>query len=246
GRYGTLTGAARPVSRTGPPTVSGRWSLLPAHEPDPTHRAHALARTLLDRHGVVTRGAVQAEGVEGGFSATYRILAAFEDSGQARRGYVVEGLGAAQFAMDGAVDRLRAAATARDRGADANSAPQAIVLAAADPANAYGAALPWPEPPNGAGHKPGRKAGSVVVLVDGELVLYLERGGKSLLAWATEPDDPSLTAASGALAGAARAGRLGTITVERANGDPALTSPLARALETAGFVPTPRGLRLRP
>ncbi|MEV5950100.1 ATP-dependent helicase [Streptomyces sp. NPDC051993] len=246
GRYGTLTAAARPASRTGPPTVSGRWSLLPPGEPDPTHRAHALARTLLDRHGVVTRGAVQAEGVEGGFSATYRILAAFEDSGQARRGYVVEGLGAAQFAMDGAVDRLRAAATARDRGADANTAPQAVVLAAADPANAYGAALPWPEPPTGAGHKPGRKAGSMVVLVDGELTLYLERGGKSLLAWAAEPDDPALTAAAAALAGAARAGRLGTVTVERANGDPALTSPLSRALETAGFIPTPRGLRLRP
>ncbi|MFE4874641.1 ATP-dependent helicase [Streptomyces sp. NPDC056682] len=246
GRYGTLTAAARPASRTGPPTVSGRWSLLPPGEPDPTHRAHALARALLDRHGVVTRGAVQAEGVEGGFSATYRILAAFEDSGQARRGYVVEGLGAAQFAMDGAVDRLRAAATARDRGADANTAPQTVVLAAADPANAYGAALPWPEPPTGAGHKPGRKAGSMVVLVDGELTLYLERGGKSLLAWAAEPDDPALTAAATALAGAARAGRLGTVTVERANGDPALTSPLARALETAGFIPTPRGLRLRP
>ncbi|WP_329462674.1 ATP-dependent helicase [Streptomyces sp. NBC_01431] len=246
GRYGTLTAAARPASRTGPPTVSGRWSLLPPGEPDPTHRAHALARALLDRHGVVTRGAVQAEGVEGGFSATYRILAAFEDSGQARRGYVVEGLGAAQFAMDGAVDRLRAAATARDRGADANTAPQAVVLAAADPANAYGAALPWPEPPTGAGHKPGRKAGSMVVLVDGELTLYLERGGKSLLAWAAQPDDPALTAAATALAGAARAGRLGTVTVERANGDPALTSPLARALETAGFIPTPRGLRLRP
>ncbi|MFE3523249.1 ATP-dependent helicase [Streptomyces sp. NPDC059161] len=246
GRYGTLTAAARPASRTGPPTVSGRWSLLPPGESDPTHRAHALARTLLDRHGVVTRGAVQAEGVEGGFSATYRILAAFEDSGQARRGYVVEGLGAAQFAMDGAVDRLRAAATARDRGADANTAPQAVVLAAADPANAYGAALPWPEPPTGAGHKPGRKAGSMVVLVDGELTLYLERGGKSLLAWAAEPDDPALTAAATALAGAARAGRLGTVTVERANGDPALTSPLARALEAAGFIPTPRGLRLRP
>ncbi|KIF77073.1 DEAD/DEAH box helicase, partial [Streptomyces sp. 150FB] len=113
GRYGTLTAAARPASRTGPPTVSGRWSLLPAHEGDRTHRAHALARTLLDRHGVVTRGAVAAEGVEGGFSATYRVLSAFEDSGQARRGYVVEGLGAAQFAVDGAVDRLRAAATAR-------------------------------------------------------------------------------------------------------------------------------------
>ncbi|MGW5531369.1 ATP-dependent helicase [Streptomyces xanthochromogenes] len=246
GRYGTLTAAARPATRSGPPTVSGRWSLLAPREADPTHRAHALARSLLDRHGVVTRGAVQAEGVEGGFSATYRILAAFEDSGQARRGYVVEGLGAAQFAMDGAVDRLRAAATARDRGTDAHTSPQAIVLAAADPANAYGAALAWPEPPGGAGHKPGRKAGSLVVLVDGELVLYLERGGKSLLAWAVEPDDPALTAACGALAAAARAGRLGTITVERANGDPALTSPLARPLEAAGFVPTPRGLRLRP
>ncbi|OAR22490.1 DEAD/DEAH box helicase [Streptomyces sp. ERV7] len=245
GRYGTLTAAARPASRTGPPTVSGRWSLLPGREPDPTHRAHALARTLLDRHGVVTRGAVAAEGVEGGFSATYRILAAFEDSGQARRGYVVEGLGAAQFAMDGAVDRLRAAATARDR-AEARPAPRGVVLAAADPANAYGAALPWPEPPTGAGHKPGRKAGSMVVLVDGELALYMERGGKSLLVWPAEPDDPALLAAVEALAGAALAGRLGTVTVERVNGEAALTAPLARTLESAGFVATPRGLRLRP
>ncbi|MEV6551415.1 ATP-dependent helicase [Streptomyces sp. NPDC051597] len=245
GRYGSLTAAARSASRTGPPTVSGRWSLLPAREPDPTHRAHALARTLLDRHGVVTRGAVAAEGVEGGFSATYRILAAFEDSGQARRGYVVEGLGAAQFAMDGAVDRLRAAATARDR-AEARPTPRGVVLAAADPANAYGAALPWPEPPSGAGHKPGRKAGSMVVLVDGELTLYMERGGKSLLVWPSEPDDPALLAAVESLAGAARAGRLGTVMVERVNAEAALTSPLARALESAGFVPTPRGLRLRP
>ncbi|MFG2924087.1 DEAD/DEAH box helicase [Streptomyces sp. NPDC048305] len=244
GRYGSLTGSARPASRTGPPTVSGRWSLLPPAEPEPTHRAHALARTLLDRHGVVTRGAVQAEGVEGGFSAIYRVLAAFEDSGQARRGYVVEGLGAAQFAMDGAVDRLRAAASARDRAAP-GSAPRALVLAAADPANAYGAALSWPESPDGAGHKPGRKAGSLVVLVDGELTLYMERGGKSLLSWSTDPDDPALRAAAEALASAARAGRLGTITVERTNGASALTSPLGRTLEAAGFLATPRGLRLR-
>lgn len=244
GRYGTLTAAARPASRTGPPTVSGRWSLLPAQEPEPTHRAHALARTLLDRHGVVTRGAVAAEGVAGGFSAVYRVLSAFEDSGQARRGYVVEGLGAAQFAMDGAVDRLRAAATARDR-ADAHPSPRAVVLAAADPANAYGAALPWPDPPDGAGHKPGRKAGSLVVLVDGELTLYMERGGKTLLSWPTDPEDPSLRAAAEALASAARAGALGTVTVERTNGTPALTSPLGRALESAGFHATPRGLRLR-
>ncbi|MEU8629263.1 DEAD/DEAH box helicase [Streptomyces sp. NPDC048669] len=244
GRYGSLTASARPASRTGPPTVSGRWSLLPAAEPDPTHRAHALARTLLDRHGVVTRGAVQAEGVEGGFSAAYRVLSVFEDNGQARRGYVVEGLGAAQFAMDGAVDRLRAASTARDR-KEPGAAPGALVLAAADPANAYGAALPWPEPPDGAGHKPGRKAGSLVVLVDGELTLYMERGGKTLLAWPADPDDPALRAAATALAAAARAGALGTVTVERTNGASALTSPLGRTLESAGFLATPRGLRLR-
>ncbi|MER6497835.1 DEAD/DEAH box helicase [Streptomyces sp. NPDC001455] len=244
GRYGSLTAAARPVSRTGPPTVSGRWSLLPAAEPDPTHRVHALARTLLDRHGVVTRGAVQAEGVEGGFSAAYRVLSAFEDNGQARRGYVVEGLGAAQFAMDGAVDRLRTVSTARDR-AEPGVTPHAVVLAAADPANAYGAALPWPESPDGAGHKPGRKAGSLVVLVDGELAMYMERGGKSLLAWPTDPEDPVLVAAADALAEAARAGALGTVTVERTNGASSLTSPPGRVLEAAGFLATPRGLRLR-
>lgn len=250
GRFGALTAAPRPASRTGPPTVAGRWSLLPPLEPDPTLRAHALARTLLDRHGVVTRGAVAAEGVEGGFSAVYRVLSAFEDSGQARRGYVVEGLGAAQFAMDGAVDRLRASATAAER--EAGGTPRrALVLAAADPANAYGAALPWPEPPSGAGHKPGRKAGAMVVLVDGELAMYMERGGKTLLAWpSTTPDDPSapdprLEGAAHALAGSAAGGSLGTVTVERVNGEPALTSPVGTYLENAGFHATPRGLRLR-
>ncbi|WP_328384113.1 DEAD/DEAH box helicase [Streptomyces sp. NBC_00400] len=268
GRYGSLTAAAgrggRPTaSRSGPPTVGGRWSLLPAPEPDPTHRAHALARTLLDRHGIVTRGAVAAEGVEGGFSAAYRVLAAFEESGQARRGYVVEGLGAAQFAMDGAVDRLRAVSTQRERTADdaltdggpaqsRRGGPQrAIVLAAADPANAYGAALSWPEPPEGSAHKPGRKAGALVVLVDGELTLYLERGGKTLLVWPLGHDpapaatDPRLQLAIEALTDAAHAGALGTLTTERINGTSALTSPYAPALESAGFHPTPRGLRLR-
>ncbi|MET8680515.1 ATP-dependent helicase [Streptomyces sp. NPDC004647] len=276
GRYGTLTAltgrTARPTaSRNGPPTVAGRWSLLPERETDTTHRAHALARALLDRHGVVTRGAVSAEGVEGGFSAAYRVLSVFEDTGQARRGYVVEGLGAAQFAMDGAVDRLRAVSTAREReaaegpvaalppgfpqeaagGSSRNGPGRAVVLAAADPANAYGAALPWPEPPTGAGHKPGRKAGALVVLVAGELVLYVERGGKTLLAWpgpdAENPDtDARLHAAAEGLAQATRNGALGTVTVERANGAPALSSPLGRALESAGFHATPRGLRMRP
>ncbi|WP_419183802.1 Lhr family helicase, partial [Streptomyces albidus (ex Kaewkla and Franco 2022)] len=195
-----------------------------------------------------------AEGVQGGFSAAYRVLAAFEESGQARRGYVVEGLGAAQFAMDGAIDRLRAVHAARER----ETHFRAAVLAAADPANAYGAALPWPEPPEGSTHKPGRKAGSVVVLVDGELTLYMERGGKTLLAWpgagpagASEGGalgadaGTSLTTAAEALARAAQDGALGTVTVERINGTPALSSPVGTLLETTGFHATPRGLRLR-
>jgi len=114
----------------------------------------------------------------------------------------------------------------------------------------YGSALPWPEPPTGAGHKPGRKAGSLVVLVDGELVLYLERGGKTLLTWSSSPqtdptDDARIRTATEALAAAARAGSLGTITVERVNGASALSSPFGILLEGAGFIATPRGLRIR-
>ena len=160
---------------------------------------------------MVTRGAVAAEGVAGGFSAVYRVLSAFEESGQARRGYVVEGLGAAQFAMDGAVDRLRAVhnanASARRR---IRRAPHAVVLAAADPANAYGAALPWPSQPDGRRrHKPGRKAGALVVLVDGELTLYVERGGKTLLAWSHGDGSRLASRRRGPGAGAVRDGRPG-------------------------------------
>jgi ATP-dependent Lhr-like helicase len=254
-------GHADPTSRTGPPTTAGRWSLLPERTADPTLRATARAQTLLDRHGVVTRGAVAAERVPGGFAAAYRVLSAFEEKGRARRGYAVDGLGAAQFATDGAVDRLRAVHNALDHGAgpgdDGWSAPAArpggndrfgaLVLAAADPANAYGAALPWPDPPGAehakSAHKPGRKAGALVVLVAGQLVLYVERGGKSLLAWTDDPEP--LQRATDALALAVREGALGKVTVERANGEAALTSPFGKALEAAGFHPTPRGLRLR-
>ncbi|MFF1904176.1 ATP-dependent helicase [Kitasatospora sp. NPDC058218] len=269
GRYGgagRAFGRAGGALRSGPPTVAGRWSLLPAFDADPTVRATTQAQSLLDRHGLLTRGAVAAERVPGGFAGVYRVLAAMEERGRARRGYFVEGLGGAQFAMDGAADRLRSVngRLERARAAEwpagpAAEPPQVLVLAAADPANAYGAALPWPDPPAtpGAGepeagketkearaHRPGRKAGALVVLVDGELSLYVERGGKSLLAW--PEDEGTLAAATAALASAVRAGALGSVTVERANGVPALGSALGAALEEAGFHATPRGLRLRP
>lgn len=251
----------RPVmpARTGPPTMAGRWSMLPDRDPDPTRRAHALAEALLDRHGVVTRGAVAAEHVTGGFSAVYPVLKAFEETGRCRRGYFVEGLGGAQFAMPGAVDRMRAlAAPPREASPWQTPVPggwrdrrkpeptRAIVLAATDPANPYGAAITWPArtTADGApGHRPGRKAGALVVLVDGELTLYVERGGKTLLSWSDDPE--CVQPAADALALAVRDGMLGKLAVERADGEAVLTSPLGAALEQAGFRPTPRGLRLR-
>jgi len=226
--------------------------LLSAIEADATVRSYAAAEVLLDRYGIVTRGSVVAEGVSGGFAGIYRVLAAAEESGRVRRGYFVEGLGAAQFASAGAVDRLRAQSRPLPEGplsgaGRRDGAPSAVVLAASDPANAYGAALGWPtraaEPK--AGHKPGRKAGALVVLVDGSLTLYVERGGKTLLSWT---DDPALLqSAADALALAVHEGALGKLTVEKADGDPVLGSdhPLATALAGAGFHATPRGLRLR-
>ncbi|GLZ11099.1 DEAD/DEAH box helicase [Actinomadura sp. NBRC 104425] len=241
----------RPVlpSRTGPPTVAGRWWLLPEREADATRRSHALADALLERYGIVIRGAVAAERAPGGFAAVYPVLRAFEESGRCRRGYFVEGLGAAQFALPGAVDRLRALRPREPADPWQTPAPQhgerALVLAAADPANPYGAALPWPERDDevAGGHKPGRKAGALVVLVEGRLVLYVERGGRTLLTWS---DDPRvLQPAVDALALAVREGALGKLTVERADGESIGRTPLAAALEAAGFHPTPRGLRLR-
>jgi ATP-dependent Lhr-like helicase len=255
------------VARSGPPETAGRWAVLPPVDADPTRRAHALAEQLLDRHGVVTRGAVMAERAPGGFAAVYRVLAAFEESGRCRRGYFVEGLGAAQFATPGAVDRLRSMRDAPSTTstptidpwstapAPAAAKPTAVALAATDPANPYGAALAWPAPsddardgtdePQGPGHRPGRKAGAMVVLVEGDLVLYVERGGRTLLTWT---DDPGLLGpAAEALSAAVRAGTLGQLTVERADGAALLgnAGPLRDALAAAGFVATPRGLRIR-
>ena len=231
----------QPPTRTLDPTVAGRWSAVPAREPDSTVRAHFTAELLMNRYGVLTKSAVAAEGVPGGFAMLYKVLTAFEEAGRCQRGYFVESLGGAQFAIASTVDRLRGYADPLD------TAPppyDAVVLAATDPANPYGAALPWPA--GESGHRPGRKAGALVVMVDGELVWFLERGGKSLVNFSADPD--AQRAAAGALAELVGIGRIGGILVERLDGLSVLEvgqSDAVEALLAAGFARTPRGLRIR-
>lgn len=234
--YRALPRPALP-SRTGPPSVGGRWSLLPEPEPDATIRAHARADLLLDRYGVLTRGSVAAEDVPGGFALTYKVLRTFEDSGRCRRGYFVEGLGAAQFSTSEVVDRLRGYTD--DPAAE--SPRVTVALAATDPANPYGAALPWPAVEGG--HRPGRKAGAMVVLVGGLPALYVERGGKTLLTFTTDSGD--LHSAAIALAELVDRGGVDKIVVEKVDGESVHTSALSPVLVEAGFSATPRGLRKR-
>ncbi|MEH6781277.1 MAG: ATP-dependent helicase, partial [Rhodoglobus sp.] len=288
-------GRVSTVMQAGPPSASGRWALLETAEGETTVRAKSTAELMLERHAVVTRGAVVSEGIRGGFALTYRVLSGFEETGRARRGYFIEGLGAAQFATGATVDRLRGFTR------DPDAAPQllAITLAATDPANPYGAALGWPglggedtgseggdaaaaagaassgagaagKASSGAGpagddgsdawaatsatasakpvadspkkHRPGRKAGAIVVMVDGHLALYLERGGKSLLAFDLEP--AVVDAATRSLTSTLR-GTLPKLRIEKVNGDFAVGTPVGKALVEAGFVATPQGLRLR-
>ncbi|RLV48569.1 ATP-dependent helicase [Nocardioides mangrovicus] len=251
-RLRMTTRGGRPTvpMRSGPPETAGRWFLLPEPEPDATRRTHAVAEGMLERHGVVTRGAVVSERVPGGFAAVYKVLAGMEETGRCRRGYFVAGLGAAQFGGTGAIDRLRAMSPEGRPG----EKPEVVTLAATDPANPYGAALAWPESQTAErGHRPGRKAGAIVVLVDGRLTVYVERGGRTLLTFTEQPDEDDveiLGAAFTDLAQVVRRGALGRLTVERADGEELLgsgerTTALRQALETAGFIATPRGLRLR-
>ncbi|WP_443678194.1 Lhr family helicase [Nocardia pulmonis] len=227
-------------TRTGPPTVAGRWSLLPERVADNTIRAHATADVLLERYGVLTRGAVQSEGVPGGFALMYRVLTEFEDRGRCRRGYFVDSLGGAQFSTTDVVDRLRSYDTERSERVPA----EALALAACDPANPYGAALPWPKAAaEGAGHRPGRKAGALVVLVHGELALYLERGGKTLLTFTEDPQ--ARTEAAAALAALVHSRRVDSLVIDRVDGESVHGNTFASFLTAAGFAATPRGFRLR-
>jgi ATP-dependent helicase Lhr and Lhr-like helicase len=241
---------AHAQARSSDPTVAGRWSALPAAEPESTVRAHFHAELLLNRYGVLTKGAVGAEDVPGGFAMLYKVLTAFEDAGRCQRGYFVESLGGAQFAVASTVDRLRSYLDGVD---PERREYHAVVLAAADPANPYGAALPWPSrklADEDVSHRPGRKAGALVAVVDGDLAWFLERGGRSLLSFTDDAE--AHAAAAAALADLVTAGRIGSLLVEKVNGVPVL-EPVAEgeraavqnALIGAGFARTPRGLRLR-
>ncbi|MBD1538484.1 DEAD/DEAH box helicase [Arthrobacter sp. S13_S34] len=237
GRYSASAGGA-----STPPMAAGRWSALPQPELDPTIHARATAELLLDRYGVVTRGSVMAEQILGGFGLMYKVLARLEEAGRCRRGYFIEHLGAAQFAVPATVDRLRSYSEDTQL---ARPEPVALALAATDPANPYGAALPWPalQDDAGTGHRPGRKAGALVVLVDGALVLYVERGGKTLLAFSG--DEAVLSAAGAALVGVVTRGAVDKLIMEKVNGHGILDTPIAAALSSAGAYSTPKGLRIR-
>ena len=243
----------------GPPEAAGRWSLVdgtgPAGAEAPgsgavsgvagraTERLHSLSVALLDRHGVLTRESVNAEEVAGGFSAVYPVLRAMEESGRIRRGYFVDGLGAAQFALPGAVDRLR---SMREPPADRAGARTVYLLAAADSANPYGAALPWPRRGESDRRPLQRAAGAYVALVDGAAALYLERGGHSLQTFPAADDPAVAGAALAALRELVEGGRFRELVLTRVDGEPVATSAWQPRLEAAGFAAGYRGHVLRP
>jgi ATP-dependent Lhr-like helicase len=232
-------------SGTGPPRAAGRWSLvadLVGEGRSPTERSHAQALALLERHGVVTREAVLAEGLAGGFASVYAILRAMEEAGRARRGYFVEGLGAAQFALPGAVDRLRAA---RDK--DREGGSLTVVLAAADPAQPYGASLPWPRDSESERLPLARVPGAYLVMADGAPALYVERGGRGLVTLPALSDPEVAPLAVAALPRLlAPSGPLRELRLERVDRVPPGESVLADALRRLGFRPSYRSWLLRP
>ena len=222
------------LGATGPPSAAGRWSLvepLLTPRPAPTESALAKAHQLLDRYGVVTRETALGEGTDGGFAGVYPVLKALEERGEVRRGYFVAGLGAAQFALPGAVDRLRGC-----REPEAGAVP--VVLAATDPAQPYGAALAWPESLG----RPARTAGAHVVLIDGAPLVMLERGGRSLTTFeGTETNDAWIDA----IIGLVKDGRLRKLEIAKVDGIAVRETPWAARLEAAGFTSAYKGMLYR-
>jgi ATP-dependent Lhr-like helicase len=220
---------------TASPT-QGRWSLAASLFGEKADR-RALAELLLERQGIVTRDGVRGEGIRGGYGAVYAELKALETLGVCQRGYFVEGLGGAQFALPGAVERLREL-----RSAQRDEKPEALVLAAADPAQPYGVALPWPRR---SGARAARVAGAWVVLLDGEAALFVERGGRSLVPL-RDPDSTWLRPALAALVAHVRAGGAKRLAVERFDGEPVAETETMQLLVEAGFLAGPRRAVLRP
>lgn len=237
------------------PSAGVRWALAPRAAASPTEAAHTRGEILLDRYGVLTRGSVVAEQTPGSFAGVYKVLSAAEEAGRIRRGYFIEGLGAAQFTSSATIDRLREIAEQQEdhnaqQGTNSGvsrsqaTASSPVVLAAVDPANPYGAALDWPsthEQATSAKARPGRKAGAVVVLIDGELVTYMERGGRTLLVFTD--DELLLDTAAAALTTRLRKAKTGRLAVERVNGEPVLQHRFGQSLRQAGFHSSPSGLR---
>jgi ATP-dependent Lhr-like helicase len=237
-------GRPRPgrLQRIGPPAGAGRWSLVaPLLEPRPTSTvaAHAVATQLLERHGVLTREAALAEGVVGGFSAVYGVLKVLEERGQTRRGYFVSGLGAAQFSLPGAVDRLRSVREVPDHD---DSPP--LVLAATDPAQPYGSTLAWPDSPG----RPARSAGALVVLHQGQPLVWFDPRSHHLVTFPATSDASvaGTTTWAAALADLVGSGRLRSAEVRKVDGSPIdHTGAVVAALRAAGFADGYRGLTLR-
>ena len=223
------------LRRGGPASSVGRWSLVaPLMQPEcsATERSHAKAMQLLERYGVLTRQAALGEGTTGGFAGVYPVLKMLEDQGTVRRGYFVSGLGAAQFALPGAVDRLRSA-RAED---DTQQEPERLILAAADPAQTYGATLRWPSSKG----RPSRSAGAYVLLRNGLPVLFVEKGGRSLITFANTDVGPDDVALLKTIVGRHGGRKMEIVNVD---GEPVTGSPVADVLRAAGFRDAYRGLR---
>ena len=197
----------------------------------PTEAAYAKAHQLLDRYGVLARETALSEGVVGGFAGVYPVLKALEERGEVRRGYFVAGLGAAQFALPGAVDRLRAVR-------DLESDEPPLVLAATDPAQPCGAVLVWPATTG----RPVNAAGAHVVLIDGVPAVELERGGRSLITFPVALDTDAWIDAIQRLV---KDGRLRKLEIGKVDGRPVRETPWAARLEAAGFAPGYRGMTFR-
>ncbi len=230
------------LTRIGPPAAAGRWSLvapLLLPTPTPTVAAHAMALQMLERYGVVTREAVLAENVVGGYSGVYGVLKVLEERGAARRGYFVDGLGAAQFSVPGAVDRLRSGREATDAELHPEQVPPPVVLAATDPAQPYGAALSWPLTPG----RPARSSGALVVLSQGQPLVWFDRRSHHLVTFPGVDADDSWV---NALASLVKDGRARTVEVRKVNGVPLNQgSSVTAALKRHGFVDSYRGVVVR-